>query len=96
MSRYVSLPLRPLLAAALLPARALNAALAIWTLVDVQQRRSVFLTNEMSKKFGLERNSKYRALAALEAAGLITVHRKRGQSPRITPIIKKDRDRGTP
>jgi hypothetical protein len=42
------------------------------------------LSNALLAKYGVHRNSKYRALAELEAAGLIRVDRWGKRAPRIT------------
>jgi hypothetical protein len=46
--------------------------------------RAVPLSNITSLRFGLDRNAKYRALAWLEEAGLISVERKAGHAPLVT------------
>jgi hypothetical protein len=42
------------------------------------------LSNVSGHRFGLDRNAKYRALAWLERAGLVTVERKLGRAPVVT------------
>jgi len=46
----------------------------------------VSLSNIDAHRFGLNRNAKYRALQWLEAAGLISVKRKLGQTPIVTVV----------
>ena len=59
-------------------------------LAKAANTRQVEFSNSASQQFGLDRNAKYRALACLEAAGLVTVSRKLGRSPTVTilPIDK--------
>jgi hypothetical protein len=53
----------------------------------LQNSRAVALTNITSLRFGLDRNAKYRALAWLEKAGLISVVRKAGRAPLVTILV---------
>jgi hypothetical protein len=46
--------------------------------------RSFALSNALLAKYGVHRNSKYRAIAELEAAGLIQVERRGKRAPIIT------------
>lgn len=85
------IPLEWLGAAARLPGRTLHAALALWLEAGFRNSLVVPLSNMQGQKFGLDRNSKYRALKWLEQAGLIAVERKLGRSPVIT-IQKLSRD----
>jgi hypothetical protein len=41
-------------------------------------------TNGRLKKYGVSRKAKHRKLCELEAAGLITVNRRRGKTPWVT------------
>lgn len=50
----------------------------------VQKSRIIPLSNIAGLRFGLDRNAKYRGLAWLERAGLVTVQRKLGRSPVVT------------
>ena len=78
------IPLDWLSAAARLPGRTLHAGVAIWLEAGFRDSPVVPLSNVAGHQFGLDRNSKYRALSWLEQAGLITVERKPGRSPLIT------------
>jgi hypothetical protein len=78
------IPLSWLEQAALLPGRSLHAAIALWYAAGLARSRSVALSNRSGRRFGLDRNAKYRALGWLEKASLITVERKLGSSPRVT------------
>jgi len=70
--------------AARLPGRSLHTGLALWYAAGLTNSASVSLSNVSSLLFGLDRNAKYRALAWLEEAGLITVERKLGRAPLVT------------
>jgi len=51
-------------------------------------RSSTFpLPNEKLERDGVSREVKRRALRDLEAAGLITVDRRHGRSPRVTIVV---------
>lgn len=50
-------------------------------------RKDLPITPELLKRFGVSQRSGYRALAALEQAGLVKVNRHRGRCPRVT-ILK--------
>ena len=78
------IPLPWLEAAARLPGKSLHVALALWFLGGLHKSRVIALSNVVSARFGLDRNSKYRGLAALEGAGLITIVRKLGRAPVVT------------
>ena len=77
-------PLNWFSAAARLPGRSLHAALAVWVLAGQSRSEQVGFTNVIAERFGLDRNSKYRALDWLEQAGLVRVERKLGRSPLVT------------
>lgn len=77
------IPLAWLRRAACLPGRSLHVGIALWTLVGPKRPLIAPLPNVAVTDFGLDRNAKYRALAWLEGAGLISVERKLGQPPII-------------
>jgi hypothetical protein len=77
-------PLTWLELAARLPGKSLHAGIALWYAAGLARSRSVALSNVSGHRFGLDRNSKYRALDWLETAGLIAVERKLGQAPVVT------------
>lgn len=67
-----------------LPGRALAVGMAIWfksgmTLPGAE----VPVTPALVKPFGVTRQARYRAVRALENAGLIVVSRHRGRCPRV-------------
>jgi len=76
-----------LITAARLPGKSLHVAVALWAVGEMQNSRVVMLSNITSLRFGLDRNAKYRALAWLEEAGLISVERRIGRPPLVT-ILK--------
>ncbi len=78
------IPLLWLEQAAQLPGKSLHAAVALWYVAGLARSRSVALSNRSGRRFGLDRNAKYRALGWLEEARLITVERRPGSSPRVT------------
>jgi hypothetical protein len=53
------------------PGKALHVGIAIWFLAGVRRTRTVRLSNHNLITLGVERNGKYRALCALEKAGLV-------------------------
>jgi hypothetical protein len=78
------LPVDWIAAAARLPGLALALALAIWFRRGVEQATSFPLYASTLAKFGVNRWSSYRALMALETAGLVTVERREGRCPVVT------------
>jgi hypothetical protein len=46
--------------------------------------QTVKLSNEVIKHYGVSRHTKYRALATLEAAGIIAVEWQNGRAPLVT------------
>lgn len=78
-------PLSALAAAGRLPGRTLHVALVLWFIAGVESRRAALaLRPSVLKCFGVDRHAAYRALAQLEAAGLVTVRRARGRAPVVT------------
>jgi hypothetical protein len=78
------IPLEWLELAARLPGRSLHVGVSLWFLGGVHRSRVIPLSNHTSRRFGLDRNSKYRGLDWLEQAGLISVERKLGRAPLVT------------
>lgn len=70
--------------AAQLPGKSLHLAVMIWLSTNRSERNSICIGNCEALRFGIDRNSKYRALAWLESAGLISVSRRLGRSPIVT------------
>ena len=71
-------------AAARLPAKTFHVAVALWFLRAWASSRSTSLTNLETQKFGVDRNAKYRGLAYLEKAKLVSVVRRVGRAPTVT------------
>jgi hypothetical protein len=79
------IPLAWLSSAARLPGKSpLGVALAVMFEVGRKRTQEVILTNAVVARFGLNRKSKYRGIAALEKAGLIAVRRR----PHKNPVVK--------
>jgi hypothetical protein len=67
-----------------LPGKAAVLGAALWYHYRRNGPKPFRLTNAGLKGFGITRQAKYRALDALEAAGLISVRRPGKKSPEIT------------
>ena len=65
-----------------------GVGLALWHLSAMKHNeRTVHLSNVELARWGISRQSKWRVLAALEAAGLVTVQRRAKASPLVTIIV---------
>lgn len=74
-----------LAAAAAQPGKALHVGLGIWFWVGIKRSGQIALSGSwLRNTFGIDRWSFYRALAALEKAGLVSVVRHRGRNPLVT------------
>ena len=82
-SRFIKgpIPLDWLLSAARLSESALKVGLILWYLAGLNKSDTVKLSNRYLGDIGLSRNGKYRGLAALENAGLVTYSQDNGRSP---------------
>lgn len=78
------LPLPWMQAAARLPGRTLQVALALWYLAGLKKDTTVRLTTKPLADMGVSRDAKYDALVRLEEAGLVAIHRQSGQAPLVT------------
>ena len=78
------IPLPWLEIAARLPGKSMHAGIALWYVAGLTRSQSVPLSNIAGRRFGLDRNAKYRALQWLESAGLVVVQRKLGRAPLVT------------
>ena len=67
-----------------LKGQALHVGLALWLLAGIKRSQSVALSNSVLQDLGVSRFSGYRALHALEEAGLISVERHTGRNPVVT------------
>ena len=78
------IPLHWLEQAARLPGKALAIGLVIWFLSGLKGRMDkIAVSDKQAIGVGVSRKARYRAIQALEKAGLITVVRRRGVSPRV-------------
>jgi len=85
VERYVrTIPFAWLRRANRLPGSAAAVASSLWFLAGVKKSATFRLTAEAVDLAGCGRKSLYRALAALEQAGLIGVQRRPGARPIIT------------
>jgi hypothetical protein len=66
------------------PRSALAVGLVIWRLKGTTRRSTFPLMNSDLERWGIDRRTKSRAVAALEGAGLISVERKTHRWPIIT------------
>ena len=78
------LPLPWMQAAARLPGRTLQVALALWYLAGLKKDTTVRLTTKPLVDMGVSRDAKYDSLARLEEAGLVSIQRQSGQAPLVT------------
>ena len=85
-SRFLKGPisLEQLQKAARLPGRALHLYLAVRHRCDLRQSKTVTLPSAYLGTWGLDKDSKRRALTELELVGLITVGRRRGRTVVVT------------
>lgn len=84
------IPLTLINQATRLPGKAWHVYAAIWYLVGINSHSTVNLTNTALKQFNVSRDSKYRALKALEKEGLITVVRTNGKNSVVTLLDHKE------
>ena len=75
------IPLVWLHKAASLRGKALAVGIALWFKVGITKQREIKASNALWRKLGIHRKSAYRALAALERAGLVAVDRHAGRAP---------------
>jgi hypothetical protein len=85
----ISLP--ELAAAARLPGKALAVYILIRHRCDLQGSSTVTLPSSLLRDFGISRDSKFRALKALEQRGIIQVKREVGLGARITLIAQQSK-----
>lgn len=68
-----------------LPGRALHVGVYVWFFAGLQRSETVVLTmSRLQRELGFSRATATRGLAALEAAGLVSVERAPGRAPRVT------------
>jgi hypothetical protein len=73
-------------AAAALPGRTANVAIAIWSLVCATGRVAVELTPATLRRYGVSREAGHDALSRMAQAGLLALDRARGRHPRLTVL----------
>ena len=71
---------------------AMKVSLAIWLLAGIKNADKIKLSNGVLEELGISRPTKYRAIKAMEHAGLISVSQHSGNSPEITinPVNQLD------
>lgn len=77
------IPLQDLATAAALPGQALWVFLLVHYRVAITKKNATTLSKQLLDQHGVSRDSKSRALRALENAALISVDRGRGRTARI-------------
>lgn len=81
------IPMKWLNAAACLPGKAAHVAICLWHLSGMTGSKNVHLTRKTLEDAGVQRHAAYRALKAMEEAGLVKVDRCRGRCPIVTIVI---------
>lgn len=71
-------------AATKLPGAALGVGLVVHFLDGFTQSKTIRLSSDELRRLGIPRTTGYRALAALEKAGLVSVRRRAGSQPEVT------------
>lgn len=69
-----------------LPGKGPLATVVMLIVSSLRQRRSahILLSPRTLNEFGLSRGTVYRSLSGLEELGVLTVHRRKGQSPLVS------------
>ena len=80
----VPIPWSWLSKAARLKGQALHVGMALWFLAGIKRNGTITLSGSVLEDLGVSRHSGYRALHALESAGLISVDRYTGRNPVVT------------
>ncbi len=83
------LPWYWLVAAARLPGQCLDVGLVLFLLHGLKRGNELVLGRRFLLEMGISRYASYRALGRLEEAGLVSVRRQRGRSPRVTLILDR-------
>ncbi len=73
-----------------LPGRALHIGVALWFWAGIKRSARVSLSVGQLSKLGISRWSVYRALGALESAGLVVVDRQSGRHPVVMILDGRD------
>jgi DNA-binding IclR family transcriptional regulator len=69
--------------AAKLPGKTLAVAILLWFQLGMVGDGEIKLSSSMLDRFGVNRKAAYRALTAMEQAGLIQADRSRGRLSRV-------------
>ena len=80
------IPFKWIEAASRLGANESRLSWLLWFMHGVTKGASFTVSNDRAKRFGIERRQKYRALASLEKAGLISIDCRSGTAHKITVI----------
>lgn len=84
------IPLWWIQTAAALPGVALHLGNALWYLAGMEGHERIRVTTKLCAAFGCKgRHAKYRALNALQKAGLVSLHRGRGKAIRVDIIRER-------
>ena len=71
------------------PGHAFHIGIALWHLSFMKRKKTVILSGKLLKDLKVDRFAGYRALTALEKAGLVSVERHRGRCPVVTILDLK-------
>lgn len=83
------IPLNWLAAAAALPGKTLNVALAIWWLAGMSKAKEIHVTAAALKHFVLSNDAYLDGLNRLERAGLIKLARRVGSRARVSVVVPR-------
>ena len=78
------IPLDWIKTAARLPSKSLHVGIILWYLAGIKRQRTIPISNSITKRFGIGRSTKHRALRALESAGLVSICHQPGRTPEVT------------
>lgn len=81
------LPMAWMEKAANLPGKAMSVGLLLWFKHGMSGDKPLKLTPTLLKRFGIGRKAGYRAISALEAAGLVHTERHPGRCAEVTLIF---------
>jgi hypothetical protein len=73
------------------PGRALHVAVALWFMAGIKRERTLKVPQKVLRELGMDRFAFYRALDALELAGLVAAVRRNGCSPVVTILEAPER-----
>jgi hypothetical protein len=89
--KYIrTIPYKWFVVAAQLPGQSLAVGIAIWFISGLVKNKSITLSSTFLCEIGISRYQKYRAIVALEKAGLIQVAGVNGKNPIVTLLDVKD------